>query len=283
MDGRFEEAEPTEVVRVGEVDLAFGRFGRPDGRPPLLLLHGFSGSATDFALEIGPLSSRREVIVIDQRGHGRSTKLRTTDGYTIELLATDLAAFVDSVVGGPVHLLGHSMGGRVALELALAEPARIASLVCMDTSAGAFVAPESIEASIMVPFLDAYDPAGGLPDRTAMRGPEDDLIETRVPAALRARRDELWADFDPYAMKALGRELLGLGERSLLGRLGELRLPVTVLVGALDAALVEPSRAMAAAVVGAELVEIDGAYHSPQLTHETEWTEAVLAHLARAE
>ena len=49
--------------------------------------------------------------MLDQRGHGHSTKTGTLEGYSVDQLSRDLAAFLEAVGGGPVDLLGHSMGG----------------------------------------------------------------------------------------------------------------------------------------------------------------------------
>ena len=55
------------------------------------------------------------MVTLDQRGHGHSTKTGHLEGYTIDQLSADLAAFLEAVGEGPVDLLGHSMGGRVVM------------------------------------------------------------------------------------------------------------------------------------------------------------------------
>lgn len=265
--------------RLGGADVAWDRFGAPNGTP-LVLCHGFSGSAADFALQIPELGSRRPVLTLDQRGHGRSEKLGRLDGYTIDRLALDLLELLDADASGPADFLGHSMGGRVVLEAATRRPDLVRSLILMDTSASAFFPADSPQGGFMTAFLSSYDPAGGLPDMTAMRSPEDDLIEARTPKAHQEARLELQAGFDPYALKALGLDLISLGERPLLEALGQLDVPVTVIVGELDETLVGPSREMADAARSSRLVVIEGAYHSPQLTHSDAWVSAVEGHLA---
>ena len=77
-----------------------------------MLVHGFTGSSHDFALVADDLAADRRVVLLDQRGHGHSTKTGRLEGYTIEQLVADLAAFLEAVGDGPVDLLGHSMGAR---------------------------------------------------------------------------------------------------------------------------------------------------------------------------
>ena len=131
----------SQSARVNGVDLVWHDLGRDrTDAPPLLLVHGFTGSSHDFALEVGALAADRRVITLDQRGHGHSTKTGVLDGYTVHQLVADLVTFIE-VLGGPVDLLGHSMGGRVALGTVLSRPDLVSSLVLMDTSAWSFCLP----------------------------------------------------------------------------------------------------------------------------------------------
>ena len=89
---------------------------------------------------------------------------------------------------GPVDLLGHSMGGRVVMGVVLARPDLVRSLVLMDTSAWSFLPPDEEIRAMVHGFINAFDPAGGMPATLSMGGPEDALIEARTPAEWRARR-----------------------------------------------------------------------------------------------
>ncbi|HUS62779.1 MAG TPA: alpha/beta hydrolase [Acidimicrobiales bacterium] len=267
--------ELSKRFSVNGVDLAWQDWGEGE---PFVLCHGFSGSAHDFDLNVEALAERRRVVALDHRGHGRSTKLATTDGYSIAQLAADLIALIDANVDAPVDLLGHSMGGRIALELALSRPDLVRSLVLMDTSAWSFVSPDPETRAMIEGFMASFDPADGLPKMPP--GPEDELIARSTPTAWQEVKDRLSAGFDPYALSALGRELFGPGI-SVRDRLGDIACPVTVIVGSLDRPFVDQAPELAGEVKDGEHVIIDGAYHSPQLTHGDEWHRAVEAHLAR--
>src|ERR1700744_4444207 len=132
-----------ETLHVNGIDLAWSERGSgPAGALTLVLCHGYTGSALDFSLVVDALALNRRVVTLDQRGHGHSTKTGHLDGYTLEQLSADLAAFLERVGGGPVDLLGHSMGGRVVMGVALDRPDLVRSLVLMDTSAWAFLPPD---------------------------------------------------------------------------------------------------------------------------------------------
>lgn len=267
---------------VDGVELAWDRWGPADGTP-LVLCHGYTGSAMDFAAQIPLLAADRGVYALDHRGHGASTNTGDEASYDFDRLADDLVAWLIAVTPGPVDLLGHSMGGRLALQVALDHPDLVHSLVLMDTSAGRFTTDEAT-VTMMRGFLDSFDPSRGLPSFVSEgMGPEQDLIEATVDADLLAVRAERSAQCDPYAFRALGRGLVADDLVSLQPRLHELAVPVTVLVGSRDEPLVGLAPAMVAAIPDAELAVVDGAYHSPQLTHADEWRAAVEAHLTRVD
>lgn len=273
----------TELTRRFAADgatLAWDQWGPVDGTP-FVLCHGFSGSTHDFALSIDTLAADRPVIALDHRGHGRSEKLGATDGYSIDQIAADLVALIDAEIGGPVHLLGHSMGGAVALRLTLARPGLVRSLIMMDTSAWSFRPLDAGLASIMEQFMAGFDPSGGLPDLTAMAGPEDALIAAATPADWQQLKATMAAGFDPYALKALGYELFHGDMLQYRDRLGEIGIPVSVIVGENDHPFVDQAEELAGAVPDGALTVISGGYHSPQLTHRAAWEAAVKAHLTR--
>ena len=101
--------------------------------PPVVLIHGL-GYATWAAQPIHTtLATAARLVTFDNRGSGRSDK--PAGPYTIRLLAED-AASVIAHAGGPVHLVGYSMGGYIALTVALRHPHLVRSLVLIATSAG---------------------------------------------------------------------------------------------------------------------------------------------------
>lgn len=279
----------TRSLPVNDVDLAWSEHGEETvGTPTLVLVHGFTGSGHDFALVVDDLAVDRRVVLLDQRGHGHSTKTGNVEGYTIEQLVADLAGFLEAVGDGPVDLLGHSMGGRVALRLFLSRPDLVSTLVLMDTSAWSFVPPDESIRVLMSAWITAFDPARGMPKegRLGPLGPEDALIEAATPAEWQAEKKAIFGGMDAYAVKALGAAMMAEmaeGESSLRPALPSITSPTTVIAGEHDHPFIEQAPELARLVANGRLSVIDGAYHSPQLTHPEEWKRAVRAHIALAD
>lgn len=102
--------------------------GTPTDRPALLIAHGLYGSARNWGVIAKRLSDERQVVAVDMRNHGNSN---WADTHTYPDLATDLAQVIDAQ-GAPMDIIGHSMGGKAAMMLALNHPDRVNKLVVAD-------------------------------------------------------------------------------------------------------------------------------------------------------
>ena len=100
-------------------------YGTPTAAPPLLIAHGLFGSARNWGVIAKRLSEKREVRAVDMRNHGESP-WHESNGY--HEMAGDLAASMDS----RSDVLGHSMGGKTAMVLALTQPERVRKLIVAD-------------------------------------------------------------------------------------------------------------------------------------------------------
>lgn len=96
---------------------------------PVLLIHGLASSVLSWHYTIGPLAKFFKVYAMDLPGHGFSEKLVDTKRYTIEESTRFLNAFCETLQIERTHVVGHSMGGLVALEFALAYPEKVKKLV----------------------------------------------------------------------------------------------------------------------------------------------------------
>jgi esterase len=105
--------------------------GEPNAHPPVVLLHGLMGFSANWGKIWPNLITERQVLVLDQRGHGRSPK--PAHGYGPENYAADLLGLLDLLGWGRCHIVGHSMGGRVALRFANEHPERTLSLTMEDS------------------------------------------------------------------------------------------------------------------------------------------------------
>lgn len=271
-------------VRVGDIEMAWEEHG--SGGRPFVLVHGFTGSRDDWREMLPRLAARGRTIAMDLRGHGDTTNTGQAAGYDFGQLTRDVLGFLDALGIDRCDLLGHSMGGIVAQELTLGHPARVASLVLMDTgsepigrearayfeTAGKIALESGMQTLYEVgrKAAERATPSPAVARAIARMGPE--IHWARIRAKMLA--------MDPVAFATLGMGLTGYA--SLTNRLGAIRCPSTVLVGAEDIAFIEPSKKMAAEIPGAQLVVIDDAAHSPQLENPEAWFAAIDAHLTRA-
>jgi pimeloyl-ACP methyl ester carboxylesterase len=120
------------VVSAGEVELSYER---SSSGPPLLMIMGMSGTALSWGEPfLEPLRQDFETIVYDHRGVGESSPME--EPFTIAQLAEDAAGLLDALELDSAHVVGISMGGMIAQELALAHPERIRTLTLGCTYCG---------------------------------------------------------------------------------------------------------------------------------------------------
>jgi 2-succinyl-6-hydroxy-2,4-cyclohexadiene-1-carboxylate synthase len=103
---------------------------------PVVLLHGFTGSAQAMAGLAGGLGDTHRALSLDLVGHGRSAAPRDAAAYSMAACVGQLAAVFDELELHAAHLIGYSMGGRVALAFGVAHPTRMASALLVGASAG---------------------------------------------------------------------------------------------------------------------------------------------------
>jgi pimeloyl-ACP methyl ester carboxylesterase len=110
--------------------LASTVYGSAPGRPPLLIAHGLFGSARNWGVIGKRLAQDRQVIAVDMRNHGDSPRSPVHDYRS---MAADLAETI-AAHGGRADVLGHSMGGKAAMVLALTDPPRVNRLIVADVA-----------------------------------------------------------------------------------------------------------------------------------------------------
>ncbi|MGB3179227.1 MAG: alpha/beta fold hydrolase [Albidovulum sp.] len=109
-------------------------YGQTTSHPPLMIVHGLFGSARNWGAIAKRLSAERRVISVDMRNHGESF---WADTQSYPDMAQDLAEVIESL-GGPMDVIGHSMGGKAAMVLALTRPDLVKRLVVADIAPVAY-------------------------------------------------------------------------------------------------------------------------------------------------
>jgi pimeloyl-ACP methyl ester carboxylesterase len=214
-------------VRAGEVEIAYLEVGSGG---PVLFINGTALAGADWLAQTGDLADDYRCILPDNRDIGSSTYVGTT--YTPATMAADMAAVVDALDVGAVPVVGFSLGGVVAQELALARPDRVRSLVLMGTW------PESDPAFIAVmrgwqalrrglhddeeAFLRAISPWVWSPATYAAPGLIDGLIELGLAREPRQPPEAFSRQCEADIAHAAGE------------RLRQIAVPVLVIVGEHD-------------------------------------------------
>jgi 3-oxoadipate enol-lactonase len=260
------------VIPVGDIELDYERSG---SGPPLLLIMGMSGTALSWGEEfLSDLRRDFDVIAYDHRGVGASSRL---DGpITISEMATDAAGLLAALELDSAHVLGISMGGMIAQELALAHPELIRTLTLGCTYCGG---PRSVHLSENVLQRIVHARKSG--DRElALRT----SWETNVSAEFAADEDE-WASFvaranrRSVALAVIAQQAFAISQHDTSARLGGIELPTLVLHGTADQLLpVANGHLIAELIPGAQLEIFDGVGHLFVLERPHRSAELLRAH-----
>jgi len=243
------------VVQVREIELDYERTGTG---PPLLLIMGMSGSALSWGEPfLQELRRDFDVIAYDHRGIGASSRL---DGpITIRQLADDAAGLLAALELDSAHVLGISMGGMVAQELALAHPERIRTLTLGCSYCGG---PGSVRASEEV--WTRVVAAGRSGDRELVMRT---MWEINVSSAF-AADEQQFAHFVERALRrSVALEVIEQQGRAIAAhdtssRLGGIELPTLVIHGSEDQMLpLANGHMLAEGIPGARLEVLDGIGH----------------------
>jgi 3-oxoadipate enol-lactonase len=243
------------VVQVGEIELDYERTG---AGPPLLLIMGMSGTSLSWGEPfLEELRRDFDVIAYDHRGVGASSRLQGP--LTIRQMAADAAGLLYALELGSAHVLGISMGGMVAQELALAQPDLIRTLALGCTYCGG---PGSvhIDPQVLLPLIEARQ-AG---DRElALRR----SWEINVSPAF-AADEEAWARFVAIALRrsvavsVIEQQARAIAAHDTSERLGGIEQRTLVIHGTVDRLLPLANGEMIAELIpGASLERFDGVGH----------------------
>ncbi len=251
--------------------------------PPLVLLHGFTGSAGTWRELIEALGSEYTTIAPDLVGHARSDAPAEVDRYRMSRAVDDLVALVHSLGHERAAWLGYSLGGRTALQLAVRHPDAVAALILEGASPGIaddderaarvrddVALAERIERDGVEAFVDQWEQ---IPLFASQR-----TLPAEVRDAVRATR---------LANTAVGlaNSLRGMGAgpaEPLHDRLTEVRAPALLLAGSLDTKYVAVGREMARTLPNATMHEIDSAGHAAHLERPDAFRAALLDFLRPA-
>lgn len=247
---------------------------------PLLLIAGLGYASWCWQELRGALQGEVGAIAFDNRGAGRSDK---PDGpYSIAMLAADAAALLDALGLRDAHVLGHSMGGYIALTLALAQPQKVRSLLLVGTSAGgpgtAPVPQETLETWKLAGTMSPAEYARrSMPKSFAPGWSEAHPVEFE---RILARRLEF--PTPAASWRAQFDACVAYVERGVDA--ARIRQPATVLHGQEDRVVPHENGArLAQRLPQARFESLAGIGHLPMLENPPAFAARVRAHLARVE
>jgi pimeloyl-ACP methyl ester carboxylesterase len=262
------------LTRVGEIELSYERAG---SGPPLLMIMGMSGTFDHWdPAFLADLRRDFETIVYDHRGVGASSRLEGP--VTIAQLAQDAAGLLAALEIESAHVLGISMGGMVAQELALNHPERIRALALGCTYCGG---EDSAVASEEVMRRLAEGMMSGDRERALRTG-----WEVNVSPEF-AANDEAYARFREIGLRravpveVIMEQMRAITEHDTSARLPEIALPTLVIHGTLDQMLpVQNGRMIAGLIPDAQLEIFEGVGHLFFWEQPQRSAELVRAHAA---
>ena len=238
---------------------------------PLLLLHGLGSRSQDWLLQVPVFAERFQVITADMRGHGRSDK--PSGPYSVPMMAADVVGLLDALAIPSVHIVGLSMGGMIAFQLALDYPERVRRLIVVNSTPA--LAPRTLAERLRVAQRLALARLFS-PERTG-RFLSRRLFPKPDQAPLREMLIAQWAENDPAAYRAAMRALVGW---SVIDRVGELRCPTLVISGDRDYLPLDAKRAYTALIPGARLVVIEDSGHATPIDQPDQFNACVLEFLS---
>lgn len=274
-----------KTLALKEIELAYDDVGGPESASrPLVLVHDFSSSRSDFRERLPELARLGRTIALDLRGHGQSTNTGNAADYGFAPLVDDIRGFLAALEVRRCDLFGHGLGGMLALRLTMRDPKVVASLLLAGSSSRgtSAVRPDAFELGASIGRRDGmaalFDQIRAAASIGSSRSQADQRLEAQLGTEeYWARRREKLAAMDPEAFAALGPRL-GIQE-PLTSRLGEIQCPTVVLVGRQDEHYLAGSRELADQIPGASLVVFEGAAHSPHLEEPSAWVAAIREHL----
>jgi pimeloyl-ACP methyl ester carboxylesterase len=246
------------------------------GAETVVFSHGLLFSGAIFEEQIAHLKDRYRCIAYDHRGQGRSSPAE--DGYDMDTQSEDAAALIEALGAGPCHFAGLSMGGFVAMRLALRRPELLRSIILMETSAD----PEPLENIAKYRRMNFVARWIGLRPVVGKVMPIM-FGQTFMNDPARAAERALWRQ----RILANNRATITRAVDGVITRQGvhddleQISLPALVLVGEEDVATV-PAKAerMHAAIGGSQLVRIPRAGHTSSVEEPAAVNAAFDAFLA---
>lgn len=256
-------------MHVNDINLYYETAGRGH---PILFIHGLGSSSRDWEMQVPFFSIQYQVISFDLRGHGQSQKPRGP--YSMSLFAKDTAELVKSLDIAPVHVVGISLGGMIALQLAVDYPELIKSLVVVNAGPEVVVRTMKDRWQVFLRFAIVY--------LLGMRKMGEVLSKRLFPKEEQADVQKLfverWAENDTRAYLDTLRAIVGW---SVTDHIDKINLPTLVVAADGDYTPVSAKEPFVSKMPHAELVVIKDSRHATPVDSPAKFNEAVIVFLSK--
>ena len=272
------------TAKVGDVDLYYEEHGHGD---PLLLIMGLAADSTAWLFQVPAFAEHYRTITFDNRGVGRSAK--PAGPYTITVMAKDAVGLLDMLGIARTHVVGVSMGGMIAQELALHHPERVRGLVLACT----FPEPDEDVAqqreATIAQLAGTVDAAGALQIDPSRLDPmmlfQTLLPRVFTPTFMQEEMPKLMQLFGGalqwgFSMDAILAQVAAVMGHSTTDRLHQIAAPTLVITGDADL-LISPANSdiLAREIPNARLVKVPGGSHGFNFETPDVFNREVLAFL----
>ncbi|MFD9338198.1 alpha/beta fold hydrolase [Streptomyces sp. NPDC060028] len=253
-------------ARTYRLATARGEFAVHEAGEPVrgtaLLVPGYTGSKEDFIGLLTPLAAAGyRVVAVDGRGQHESPGPREEPPYALEELARDVLAQAAGLGDGPLHLLGHSLGGLIVRTAVVRDPRPFASLTLMSTGPGAVCEDQQARTKLLIAALEAM--GDDMPAIWAAMRSQDPRDAPPESPELRAFMRRRWLGTMPEQLIVTGRALISEPDRIDDLTLAAPDLPKLVLSGESDPVWPVSLMDEMARRLGAGRVVVAGTEHSP--------------------
>lgn len=239
---------------------------------PLLFIHGLGSSTRDWEFQVPEFSQAYQVITFDLRGHGQSDK--PLGPYSIPLFASDTAELLKVLGVEFAHVVGISLGGGIALQLAIAAPALVKTLIVVNSGPSMSGSPAEIKREM--------DTRVAIVQQHGMRAMGQVLSQRLFPdaehAPLRETFVERWAENDP---RAYVDALLAMADWNVTDQLSSIRCPTLIIAADQDYSPVAAKEEYIKLLPDAQLVVIPNARHAVPIERPQPFNAALMQFLAR--
>jgi pimeloyl-ACP methyl ester carboxylesterase len=248
--------------------------------PPVVFIHAFPVGRRMWEPQMATLAARHRVIAYDVRGFGLSEAPREPERYSPAIAVEDARALLESLGAVPAAVCGLSMGGNIAVNLALAHPQTVSALIACDTGAGsedpaAFAARCEEYAVAAQRGIDAFVEAAFSWSVFADYGAQGPAQAVLLRELVRAQ--------PPHGIALIARHALAPRKPiyALEAGLRALRVPTLVIYGERDEACVQTSEFMGRAIPGSQVWKVPGATHFVNLDEPEAFNRTLLDFLDR--